>query len=116
MIPEIVGFITRREGRKFRRLNNIDEFLVNAERLGKGEGISLYIHIPFCRALCPFCCFNRYLFQEDLARRYFNDLKQELGIYRGRGFKFSDIYFGGGTPPVLMDELGGFIRYLRESF
>ena len=117
MIPELVSFITRREGRKFRHLNpSIDESLVNAERLGKGEGISLYVHIPFCRSLCPFCCFNRYLFQEDLARRYFTDLKRELELYIQRGFKFSDIYFGGGTPTVLMDELGGFIKVLREKF
>ena len=133
MIPGIVSFVTRREGRKFRRLNPIDDSLVNAARLGKGEGfnlfplghhevkvhpegISLYVHIPFCRSLCPFCCFNRYLFQEDLARRYFNDLKQELDMYRGRGFNFTDIYFGGGTPTVLMDELGEFIKLLRKQF
>jgi coproporphyrinogen III oxidase-like Fe-S oxidoreductase len=123
MISEIVGFITRREGRKFRRLKSIDTSIVNAGGLGKGEGltlypegISLYVHIPFCRSLCPFCCFNRYLFQEDLARRYFSDLKRELEMYRGRGFSFSDIYFGGGTPTVLMDELGEFIGHLRKQF
>jgi len=117
VIPELVSFITRREGQKFRHLNpSIDESLVNAEGLGKGEGISLYVHIPFCRSLCPFCCFNRYLFQEDLARRYFTDLKKELELFIQRGFKFSDIYFGGGTPTVLMDELGGFIKVLREKF
>ena len=116
MIPVIVGFVTRREGRKFRRLHPIDDSLVNAERLGKGEAISLYVHIPFCHSLCPFCCFNRYLFQEDLARRYFDDLKQELDMYRERGFSFTDIYFGGGTPTVLMDELGEFIELLRKQF
>ncbi len=117
MIPRIVSFITRREGRKFRRLKPIDDSLVNVERLGKGEAaISLYVHIPFCHSLCPFCCFNRYLFQEDLARRYFTDLKRELDIYRDRGFNFKDIYFGGGTPTVQMDELGALIRQLREQF
>jgi coproporphyrinogen III oxidase-like Fe-S oxidoreductase len=125
MIAEIAGFITRREGRKFRRLKPIDDAIINTDRLGRGEGftlkaqpegISLYVHIPFCRSLCPFCCFNRYLFQEDLARRYFKDLKQELELYRGRGFSFSDIYFGGGTPTVLMDELGEFIGHLRKQF
>jgi coproporphyrinogen III oxidase-like Fe-S oxidoreductase len=116
MIPEIAGFITRREGRKFRRLKPIDASIINIDRLSKGSGISLYVHIPFCHSLCPFCCFNRYLFQEDLARRYFGDLKQELEMYRGRGFNFTDIYFGGGTPTVLMDELGAFIQHLRKQF
>jgi coproporphyrinogen III oxidase-like Fe-S oxidoreductase len=116
MIPEIVGLVTRREGRKFRSLNAAGNFFMNAEKLARGDGISLYVHIPFCRSLCPFCCFNRYLFQEDLARRYFIDLKQELEIYRGLGFNFQDVYFGGGTPTVLMDELGDFIGQLRREF
>jgi coproporphyrinogen III oxidase-like Fe-S oxidoreductase len=117
MIPELVSFVTRREGRKFRHLDSaFDESLVNVEKLGRGAGISLYVHIPFCRSLCPFCCFNRYLFQEDLARRYFIDLKKELELYTRRGFKFSSIYFGGGTPTVLMDELSAFIEHLRTQF
>jgi len=116
MIPEIVSYVTGREGRKFRRLDN-----VFSEDLIRGEGSSksspaLYVHIPFCRSLCPFCCFNRYLFQEDLARRYFLDLKRELDLYIERGFRFSSVYFGGGTPTVIMDELLGFIERLRAAF
>jgi len=116
MIAQIAGLITRREGRKFSRLNVINQSIINADTLVKGEGLSLYVHIPFCRSLCPFCCFNRYLFDEDLARRYFKDLKQEVDMYRARGFSFSNVYFGGGTPTVLMDELGGFIGHLRKRF
>ncbi len=117
MIPELVSFVTRREGRKFRNLNpTFDDSVINGEELGGKAGISLYVHIPFCRSLCPFCCFNRYLFDEELARRYFIDLKKELGLYIRRGFSFSSIYFGGGTPTVLMDELTSFISYLRTQF
>lgn len=117
MIPELVSFVTRREGRKFRHLSpTIDDSIINGEKLGGKSGISLYVHIPFCRSLCPFCCFNRYLFNEDLARRYFIDLKKELDLYVRRGFNFSSIYFGGGTPTVLMDELSSFIEYLRTRF
>ena len=113
MIPEIVGYIIRSEGKKFRRLSPaIDEAAIQ----GDGKGVALYVHIPFCRSLCPFCCFNRYLFQEDLARRYFVDLKKELDLYARRGFVFSGIYFGGGTPTIMMDELLGFIEYLRSKF
>jgi len=116
MIPEIVSYVTRREGRKFRHLDNIyNKELVSPQGSGKASP-ALYVHIPFCRSLCPFCCFNRYLFQEDLARRYFVDLKKELDLYIRRGFRFSSVYFGGGTPTVLMDELLRFIEYLRASF
>jgi menaquinone C8-methyltransferase len=112
MIAQIAGLVTQREGRKFRRLSPIDDI----GKWNKQETISLYVHIPFCRSLCPFCCFNRYLFDDDLARRYFKDLKRELEMYREHGFNFNDVYFGGGTPTILMDELGGFITHLRKQF
>ena len=116
MIPEIVGFVTRREGKKFLKLSpDIDESAVVGKG-GAGDEISLYIHIPFCRTLCPFCCFNRYLFKEDAARRYFQSLRKELDLYVQKGFRFSDFYFGGGTPTVLMDELLAFIDYLKANF
>jgi menaquinone C8-methyltransferase len=117
LISSVAGFITRREGKKFLRLEeNVDDSPITSSILRKGEELSLYIHIPFCRKLCPFCCFNRYLFQEEKARQYFNNLRKELDIYIQRGFTFSNFYFGGGTPTIMMDELTSFIDYLRQKF
>ncbi len=115
MISQLVGLVTRHEGKKFLELSReIDEAMITGS--GGNEEISLYIHIPFCRTLCPFCCFNRYLFSEDKARKYFKYLKRELDLYIQRGFQFSDFYFGGGTPTILMDELIDFIDYLKAHF
>ena len=117
MIPELVSYVTRNEGKKFRRLgNNIKDTVLQANGKGDRADQSLYVHIPFCRSLCPFCCFNRYLFNEEATRRYFTDLKQELGLYIQRGFSFSSVYFGGGTPTIMMDELQNFINILRKQF
>ena len=117
MIANFVGSVTRREGKKFLNLSQeIDEQVITGARLEEGTEASLYIHIPFCKTLCPFCCFNRYLFKEDKARKYFKHLKRELDLYIQRGLKFSDFYFGGGTPTVLMDELTSFIDYLKANF
>jgi len=115
MLANVVGWITKREGRKFLKLHQDidDSVFTGAKEIGE---ISLYIHIPFCRTLCPFCCFNRYLFQEDKARQYFRHLKRELDLYIQKGFAFSDFYFGGGTPTILMDELADFIDYLKANF
>ncbi|MDP6449149.1 MAG: coproporphyrinogen III oxidase family protein [Dehalococcoidales bacterium] len=115
MISQFVGLVTRREGRKFLKLNPEFDESVTAEEAGDEE-VSLYIHIPFCKTLCPFCCFNRYLFKEARTRRYFRHLRSELDLYIQRGFKFSDFYFGGGTPTILMDELTDFIAYLKKHF
>ena len=116
-LANLTGYVTRREGRKFLRLGEaIDENLITPSGLGENTTPSLYIHIPFCRSLCPFCCFNRYLFDEEIARRYYRHLNRELEIYIEKGFRFTEFYFGGGTPTVLMDELTGFIKLLREKF
>src|SRR5512136_88021 len=117
MIPQLLSYITRREGRKFLKLSEgIDDSLVTGRMLPAGQEAALYIHVPFCRTLCPFCCFNRYLFKEDRAKQYFASLKKELDIYIAHGFRFSHFYFGGGTPTVMMPELLQFIGYLRQNF
>jgi coproporphyrinogen III oxidase-like Fe-S oxidoreductase len=117
MIPRFAGSVVRYEGKKFLRFTgDVDLSRVSSEGKMRGDRVSLYIHIPFCRTLCPFCCFNRYLFKEEQARSYFADLRKEVDLYAGLGFKFNDFYFGGGTPTVLMDELAGFIGYLRSKF
>ena len=67
--------------------------------------VHLYMHIPFCVQLCPYCSFHRYPFEEDSVRAYFKALRKELAIYADMGFHFSSVYVGGGTPTVLMDEL-----------
>jgi menaquinone C8-methyltransferase len=65
----------------------------------------LYLHVPFCEKLCPYCSFNRVVFQERLCREYFRALRREILLYKERGFTFHSVYIGGGTPTVLIDEL-----------
>jgi len=76
----------------------------------------LYLHIPFCEKLCPYCSFNRIIFDESLCRDYFRALRLELLLYKKRGFDFEGIYVGGGTPTVLIDELEDTLALARESF
>ncbi len=65
----------------------------------------LYAHVPFCESLCPYCSFNRFVFEEKLARQYFADLRQEMRIVAGLGYRFPSMYIGGGTPTILVEEL-----------
>ena len=76
----------------------------------------LYIHIPFCERLCPYCSFNRVTFTEDLCRAYFRALRKEIILYRELGYDFGAIYVGGGTPTILTDELEETITLARTSF
>ncbi len=82
-----------------------------------GENVPmLYIHVPFCKELCPFCTFFRIPFDEQLARRYFAALKKQLQRYKALGYTFTTVYIGGGTPTVLPDELASLIGWLREHW
>ena len=81
-----------------------------------GKDIQLYMHIPFCMVLCPYCSFHRVAFREDLTRSYYKAIRKELEIYKQRGFRFSEIYIGGGTPTILMDELIETLKHIHKLF
>jgi oxygen-independent coproporphyrinogen-3 oxidase len=61
---------------------------------------SLYIHIPFCQAICSYCDFCKVYYQEDLVDRYLQALTKELEDLQIRE-KLVTIYIGGGTPSSL---------------
>jgi len=78
--------------------------------------LGLYLHIPFCSAICNYCNFNRGLFEPGLKNRYLSALDREIRS-TGRGECVDTIFFGGGTPSLLDPaEVGGLIRACRESF
>ncbi len=79
-------------------------------------GYLLYAHVPFCHRLCPYCSFNRFPFQQDAATRYFANLREEMRMVADRGYAFSSMYIGGGTPTVMPEELAATIDLARELF
>ncbi|MEO5821825.1 MAG: radical SAM family heme chaperone HemW [Vicinamibacteraceae bacterium] len=78
--------------------------------------LGLYLHIPFCGAICHYCNFNRGLLDADLKARYVDALVTEIRR-AADGAAADTIYFGGGTPSLLApDEVGRLITACRESF
>lgn len=67
--------------------------------------IPLYIHIPFCESLCPFCSFHRIKLDRPLAQQYFHALMLEVDRLKQLGFQFNQLYIGGGTPTTMPKEL-----------
>jgi len=76
----------------------------------------LYLHVPFCEELCPYCSFNRVVFKEALAREYFAALRKEINLYKKQGYNFQSLYVGGGTPTILIDELGHTLKLIKELY
>ena len=90
--------------------------------------LGLYLHIPFCSAICNYCNFNRGLFDAALKARYVDALVLEIeragrqaggaGEAGTAGTEAADtIYFGGGTPSLLEpDEIARIIGACRAAF
>jgi oxygen-independent coproporphyrinogen-3 oxidase len=85
--------------------------------------LGLYLHIPFCSAICHYCNFNRGLFESGLKDRYVSALEREIRQSRPRvGVAAPDsradtIFFGGGTPSLLEpQEIARLITACRDTF
>lgn len=92
---------------------------VDTERLPDpvpGREYLLYLHVPFCERLCPYCSFNRFPFHEDRAKVYFEQLRTEMRMVAEQGYDFGALYIGGGTPTVDIGELCATIDLAKELF
>jgi oxygen-independent coproporphyrinogen III oxidase len=83
--------------------------------------LGLYVHVPFCSAICNYCNFNRGLFDAAVKDRYVEALRLEIARAGGAGragrMPADTIYFGGGTPSLLEpEEIGRVIAACREAF
>jgi len=115
-LEKTITWIVQQEGKKFLSLSEGYNSSIHANKENNAKVSSLYIHIPYCRVLCPYCSFNRYLYNESEAKSYFNALKKETDLYKDFGYEFTHLYIGGGTPTVNMDLLISFISYVKSIF
>jgi coproporphyrinogen III oxidase-like Fe-S oxidoreductase len=82
--------------------------------MAPAQPCQLYVHIPFCEVLCPFCSFHRVSYRPERTARYFDALRQEIRTYHAEGFRFGEVYVGGGTPTVDGEQLLRTLALLRE--
>lgn len=83
-----------------------------------GMARSIYLHVPFCPHVCPYCDFHKMLRNEGLVARYLDRLEQEALAQAERHPGRPDtVYFGGGTPSHLSDaELERVVAVLDRTF
>ncbi|MBC7320876.1 radical SAM protein [bacterium] len=84
----------------------------------RSSNIGIYVHIPFCRSLCPFCPYYKVLYKEEIAKRFKDALINEIEIVstRYRDKTVDSVYFGGGTPALLIDYLPEINAKLKTNF
>lgn len=73
------------------------------------EGISLYIHLPFCSSLCTYCgCNKRITCNHAVEKPYIDAVLREWQMYvalmQGEKPRIREIHLGGGTPTFFSPE------------
>jgi len=79
----------------------------------------LYLHIPFCRQICPYCPYNREIYQPEAAEMYTRAVKKEIDFYSALfGDKpVTSFYIGGGTPTTMLySGLGNILEHIFRNF
>ncbi len=81
--------------------------------------IGLYIHIPFCAHICPYCDFTTYAGKESLIPRYVDAVRLEMArlgkAHDGRSV--ATIFIGGGTPSLLtVQQMAALLDACRDEF
>jgi oxygen-independent coproporphyrinogen-3 oxidase len=77
-------------------------FLKSFQESNANEGISLYIHLPFCESLCTFCgCHKRITKRHEVENPYISAVLKEWDLYCNEFQEqpmIKEIHLGGGTP------------------
>jgi coproporphyrinogen III oxidase-like Fe-S oxidoreductase len=81
-----------------------------------GRPYLLYVHVPFCERLCPYCSFNRFPYHAERATKYFKHLREEMRMVADLGYDFNSMYVGGGTPTIDINELVATIDLAKSLF
>ena len=75
----------------------------------------VYVHLPFCPYICPYCDFAKWAWDDARAARYLDALRAELAA--APDVHARTLFFGGGTPSLYgPDVIGSLIANVRERF
>jgi putative oxygen-independent coproporphyrinogen III oxidase len=75
----------------------------------------LYIHVPFCSAVCPYCDFAVEVGRADKRAAYVDALVAEARLCVDWTHPIDTVYFGGGTPSLLtFEQLSHLLAQLRQ--
>jgi coproporphyrinogen III oxidase-like Fe-S oxidoreductase len=83
------------------------------------DELGIYLHIPFCDQICPYCPYNKELYHPDIARKYAVAVKKEIDFYADivGSRAVTSFYIGGGTPTTMLNSgIEEIIVHIYNSF
>jgi len=76
----------------------------------------VYVHLPFCPYICPYCDFAKWPHKSSIARRYMEALHREIDA-AAWGNGEHTIFLGGGTPNTYAAaEIADLLARLHRNF
>ncbi len=91
----------------------------NCLEFEKLQTLGLYVHIPFCRSICDFCPYCKVTYCSETAAHYKKALLKEIdlvGKNQKEKKKVTSLYFGGGTPVLMLEHLKEIIANLKQYY
>lgn len=83
------------------------------------DELGIYLHIPFCEQICPYCPYNKEIYKPEVAGRYTLAVNKEIDFYAGIVGKkpVTSFYIGGGTPTtMLFSGMEDILAHIFKSF
>jgi len=99
--------------------NNIPSTDLLTEKFSEINELGIYLHIPFCDRICPYCPYNREIYDEETAQEYVNAVKKEIDRYVSTVGKktITSFYIGGGTPTTMLGKgIDEIINHIYKNF
>lgn len=87
--------------------------------VGEGRQLAVYVHWPYCTAICPYCDFNVYRARGADSAPLLEAILADLAGWRqlAGARQISSIFFGGGTPSLMApSEVGAVIDAVDRLF
>ncbi len=105
----------------FKAALSSDEYARILSGIPQEKGISLYVHIPFCRHLCFYCACNTKIIDHNApVAEYLGTVRREVEMAAkaiGRQQRVTHIHFGGGTPNfAAAKDLGALLDVIGDRF
>lgn len=97
------------------------KFCYNCVNLQESLNLQLYIHIPFCKSICPYCAFGSAVsYDDERIYEYFQCLKREfawiLEHFELKKNSLKSLFIGGGTPSIVKTKHYAQIFEILEPF
>jgi menaquinone C8-methyltransferase len=99
--------------------NNIPSRQDLSNQFQELDEIGLYLHIPFCQQICPYCPYNKEVYEPQQAKRYAQAVIKEIDQYAFLTGKMpvTSLYIGGGTPTTMLNNgLEDILEHIYKKF